>query len=129
MTNRSTIGYRLAALGVAWVLITLGIDIGLHVLGREEMPRHLMYLSLTVGAVLGWWGFFWALPGRAKDGGEFLLSARERLVRAGRRQSDPVIVVPEAAPVSDGVGAPAAPAQPVAPVPDLQKIPAPEKGP
>lgn len=126
MTNRSTIGYRLAALGIAWVLITLGADIGLHVFGRVELPRHLMYVSLSVGAVIGWWGFFWVDSKSAKEGGTFVLDASER-VHLHRRATDPPANV--AAPASDGIAVPSAPAPPVAPVPDLSKIPAPEKGP
>lgn len=108
--RKRRIGYFLGKVGVAWVLTTIALDVVLHVLARPELPRHLMYASLTAGAVVGWWGFFWAEPKRAKDGGTWVLDARERF-HAHRRATDP-------APASEGVAAPAAPAPGVAPDPD-----------
>lgn len=91
--NRSRIGYGLAALGVLWLLGTLALEAVLHVLQMPELPSHWVYASLTAGAVLGYWGFFWALPRRAQQGLNSVLAARERLARLGRRDTDPTAVV------------------------------------
>lgn len=93
MTTRSHIGYALAALGVLWVLGTIALEVTLHIRAAPELPPHLVYASLTVGAVIGWWGFFWVDSARAKDGGTFVLDASERL-HAHRRATDPALTVP-----------------------------------
>jgi hypothetical protein len=119
MKPRSIIGYTLGALGVLIVVATLAFHFWLHV-ARPGEAHEFLYFPTVAGAVIGWWGFFWADSKRSLEGGGFLVSAAERLrlARAGRRDTDPVVAVPVpvAASASDGVAAPAAPAQPVAPV-------------
>lgn len=99
MTGRFRIGYAMAALGVLWVLATLALDIALHVAGRPGIPAHLGYASLVAGAVISWWGFFWADSKRAKEGGTYVLDAQERL-HAHRRATDPppIIIPPDETP-------------------------------
>lgn len=110
MTPRTRIGYTLAALGVLWVLSTIAVEVTLHIRGLVELPPHLVYASLTAGAVVGWWGFFWVDSKRAKDGGTFVLDARERF-HAHRRATD-------AAPDAEVIAVAPAPTQPVAPTTD-----------
>lgn len=92
-TSRSVIGYALGFLGVLIVVATLGFHAWLH-LNRPDAGHEFLYFPTIVGAMLGWWGFFWADSRRARDGGDFLISARERWARAGRRQNDPITVTP-----------------------------------
>lgn len=97
-TSRSVIGYALGFLGVLIVVATLGFHAWLH-LNRPGEGHEFLYFPTVVGAVLGWWGFFWADGRRAKDGGGFLISARERWMIAGRRETDPITLVPNPATV------------------------------
>lgn len=95
-STRSVIGYSLGLLGVLIVVATLAFHAWLH-LARPDEGHDFLYFPTIVGAVLGWWGFFWADSHRARQGGEFLVSARERWMRAGRRETDPVAVVADPA--------------------------------
>lgn len=125
---RPVVGYAVGIVGVLGVVMCASVTVW-WVFARPDADHDALYFPTVLFAAVGWWGFFWAEPKRAVQGGDWLVSASERFKRAGRRDTDPVIVVPDvpvAAPAADGVGAAPAPAQPV---PDLQKIPAPEKGP
>jgi hypothetical protein len=92
--SRSVIGYSLGFLGVLIVVATLSFHFWLHI-NRPDQGHEFLYFPTIAGAVLGWWGFFWADSKRARDGGDFLVSARERWMRAGRRETDSVAVVAE----------------------------------
>lgn len=109
-SDKSRIGYRLATLGVLWLFATIATEVVLHILGLPELPRHVVYGSFTAAAIVGYWGFYWALPKRAKGGLDSVLTARERLMRLGRRDSDRVAVV-----VDEPVGPVAEDRHPVTP--------------
>jgi hypothetical protein len=93
MKPRSVIGYTLGFLGVLIVVITLGFHFWLHY-ARPDGGHEFLYFPTVAGAVVGWWGFYWADSRRAQEGGGFLLDAAERIkaVRLGRRKSDAVVV-------------------------------------
>lgn len=113
MTTHSRIGYAVGWIGILWTLATLTLEAVLHIRQLPHLPTHLLYLSVTVGIGFGWWGFFWANGKRAKDGGTFIMDARERFqepFHAHRRATD-------AAPDAEVIAVAPAPAQPVAPVP------------
>lgn len=60
---------------------------------RFEVPHIAIYLASALGFV----GFYGLNPRRARDGGEFLLGAVERVVavvRGGRRKTDVLVVTP-----------------------------------
>lgn len=99
MKPRSVIGYTLGALGVLIVVATLAFHFWLHV-ARPGEAHEFLYFPTVAGAVIGWWGFYWADSRRAQEGGGFLLNAAERLrtIRLGRRESDAVAVVEPPAP-------------------------------
>jgi hypothetical protein len=114
MTTHSKIGYAVGWVGILWTLATLSLEAVLHLRGLPHMPTHWLYLSVGVGIGFGWWGFFWANGKRAKEGGTFIMDARDRLqepFHAHRRATD-------AAPDAEVIAVAPAPAQPVAPLPD-----------
>lgn len=87
LTRQEKIGYFLGFLGIAWVFGTLATEALLHV-RHLELPPHWGYASLAAGAIVGWWGFFWAAPKRAREGGTWVMDAADRL-HAHRRRTDP----------------------------------------
>jgi hypothetical protein len=92
MTPRARIGYVVGFVGLLWAFATLVVAGWLFYVGKP-LPMYLFTASLSAGGVAAWWGFYWADGKRAKGGGEFLLSAEER-IRAGRRKDDPVVFTP-----------------------------------
>jgi hypothetical protein len=94
MKPRSIIGYGLGFLGVLIVVASAAAAFWLLFHDAHGVPL-LLYFTTLVGAVLGWWGFYWADSRRSLEGGGFLVSAAERLrtTRTGRRDTDPVVTV------------------------------------
>lgn len=113
MTTDQRVGYSVGVLGILWTLATLVLEGVLHMRQLPHLPTHLLYLSVSVGVGFGWWGFFWANGKRAKEGGTFIMDARERF-HAHQRATD-------AAPDAEVIAVAPAPAQPVAPVSDQDK--------
>jgi hypothetical protein len=81
---RSVIGYVLASIGVTVVLATMAYQFWVDYtasVGGVRPVHEFVWIPLCTGAVLGWWGFYWVDGTRAVKGGDFLLTAKDRLQR------------------------------------------------
>lgn len=85
-----------AIVGVAIVVATLAFHTWLEYTRPGQRHEFLM-IPLTVGGVLGWWGFYWMKPKQATKGLTVLLEATERFkkIKTGNREGDPEVVVKE----------------------------------
>lgn len=95
------VGPLLATTGVLIVLATVGFH-GWLEYARPDQNHEFVIIPLVVGAILGWWGFYLINPKMATDGAAIVVDAAERLKdvhfeRTGRRSTDPVVVIPDAA--------------------------------
>jgi hypothetical protein len=123
MKLRTGFGIALATIGLVPILIEFAFYFRSSAHGQHYDVSPWVMLG---GAVICFVGGFVIDSKKAESAGGFLVDSSVKVIgviRSGRRSSDNVIV---AAPAAESVGAPPAAAQPV---PDLQKIPAPEKGP
>jgi hypothetical protein len=122
MKPRQVIGYTVGILGILGVVTCASVTLW-WIFARPSADHDGLYFPTLLFVAVGWWGFFWAEPKRAVQGGDWLVNVQQRV--AGRRKTDPVVAVPEpvpaAASASDGVGAPSAPAQPAAPASPLDQ--------
>jgi hypothetical protein len=87
LSAQQKIGYGVGLFGILWVFLTLVTEAAFHV-RHVELPPHWVYASMTAGAVVGWWGFFWANSKRAKEGGTWVMDAADPF-HAHRRRDDP----------------------------------------
>jgi hypothetical protein len=94
--DQQAYGKKLSILGVSIVVATL-IFHGWLEFARPDQKHEFLMIPLVVGAIVGWWGFYWMMPRRAKEGMGILLSATERIkrIRTGNREGDPEVVVKE----------------------------------
>ncbi len=80
------------------LLITLS-EVGLHVWASMNGRKYsLSWAMLFVALIMGFVGMFILNPGRAKEGGRFIVDNTIRVlqvVRQGRRKSDAIAVVLE----------------------------------
>lgn len=94
MATDSVLGYVLGFIGVTIVVATLAFHFWLAY-RHPELKHEFLYVPITAGAVLGWWGFYWARPKRAEHGGEVLADQYLKIrgtVQPGRRGGDPPVI-------------------------------------
>jgi hypothetical protein len=82
---------------VVFATLIILSEIGLHVWAAlHNRQYNVSWLILLLGITIGFVGMFILNPGRAKDGGKFLVDSAVRVVqvvRLGRRAGDPMNVV------------------------------------